>query len=371
MRLIPNLIMLLFLAVLCAVQIALVLHFWESFAGDDPFYGLVFQALGVSFAAIEMVLLAVASAAIEEGRRIAAYVMRIAFIGLVAINLLGDIGAIYAYTTENAQTRAIAFREGETALTDVADLRARRDALQASLAAQELDLPVAALEVQLEAAVIARDAGGVGPRTQAWRTQRAASLEAALVTAREIAALDQRIADAQALANARPISNQHPQMDALAALSAWSGAPLDADTIRIGLALMVAIILRAMLAFGFWAAYPRGLALRGVLPVEKTQASSQEPSREPAFSPRLNRGPAATPAASPAPAPEPVGEGEGAPEPPPEPSADIIPLNRDQRAPKPRRERKPREERRPKDRERDKSLIETLNELDDELERED
>lgn len=277
MRLPPlsNAIMLIALLVLAGVQIALVIEFWSSFAGESPFFKAVFVGLGLGFAGVELVALVVCANAARDGAWARANFLRLIFVALFAANLISDVGAIYAFTTTDADARSAAQIAGDDARRDIVDITERRAALRETLGEKKLDMPVRALEIQRNAAVIARDSGGAGERTQSWRIQRAAALDAALETARELEALDKRLADARATAASSPHSGDHPQLQALATILSWFNVSVTTDTLRVALALAMAVVLRCVLAFGFWAAAPVAAvqAATGAKPTEpKTKA---------------------------------------------------------------------------------------------------
>jgi hypothetical protein len=288
MRLPPlsNAVMLLALLVLAGVQVALVIEFWSSFAGESPFFKAVFVGLGLGFAGVELVALVVCANAARAGAWVRANVFRLIFLALFAANLVSDVGAIYAFTTTDADARSAAQIAGDDARRDIADITERRAALRATLAERKLDMPVRALEIQRNAAIAARNAGGAGERTQSWRVQRAAALDAALETAREIETLDKRIATMRATAAASPHSGDHPQLQALATILSWCNLTVTTDTLRVALALAMAVVLRCVLAFGFWAAAPvdGGWAMTALA---KDKKATAQPIGNPSLSTRV------------------------------------------------------------------------------------
>lgn len=369
MRLPPlsNAIMIAALVLAGAVQIALVLEFWSSFAGEDAFSKWVFQGLGIAFAIIEMVALAVCANAARLGAWARATAFRVVFVGLFAINLTCDIGAIYTFTTRDAEARAAALQASQSTEQVVEETRARIAALRETLVRQELDEPVVSLEIKRDAAVALRDQYGVGQRTQNWRTQRAATLEAALATAREIERLEGELEVGRKALLSRPQSASHPQTAALATILGWFGITASESTIRVSLALAIALVLRGVLAFGFWAAtLPPGRKAEGqgragdpvqamatpptVTVIEDMPVASEEPpSNVLPFASRLRR---------PQPEPEPATETTQEAAPP----AEVPPVKPD-RKPKPKAEtrKKPEPPRPPAD------LIDALDQLDDEF----
>lgn len=254
----PNLFMATVLVVLAAVQLGLVYEFWGSFASGDPYFTFVFQACGICLALIEMVCLIVASNAANSGKVWAAGLFRGVFVGLFLLNLACDIGAVATFTRKDADARAHTVAVYSDAETRATETNERILSLHASLAKDDIDVSPAAIQAQLDAASLAVEQSGISGNTLNWRQQRVAKLQAALVTANEIASLETARAGARAetLTFQGQPSVAHPQIAILSVLAGWAGITVDPETMRTILAVALAVVLRGVLALGFWLASP-------------------------------------------------------------------------------------------------------------------
>lgn len=251
----PAMIVLCALYLLALTQAIIGLFFWLSFGGSGPFERLVWPILGCSLAIIEIFALVIASEAQGRGETSKAWAVRVLFIALALINVTADLAAVYTMTShdEAARAQAVAVREG--LISRRAEVNEERLRLKAQLQTDNLDLPADAIAAQLEAAIIRRDRYAVPPSRI---VRQAAVFESAHTTALRIAELErERDRIDESLTATPPVAAHHPQFDALRRIASWVGLNLTIEQIQTGLALMLILVLKATLAFGFWAATPR------------------------------------------------------------------------------------------------------------------
>lgn len=251
----PAMIFLCVLYLLAITQVAIGFIFWSSFGGSGQFERSIWAILGCGLAIAEIFALVIASEAGARGEAVKAWVIRGLFIFLAVVNLTADLAAIANMTShdEAARAQAVAVRESLTSRR--AELNEERLRLKAQLQADNLDLPADAIAAQLEAAIIRRDRYAVPPSRI---VRQAAALESAHTTALRIVELErERDRIDESLTAAPPVAAHHPQFDALRRIASWGGLNLTIDQIRTGLALLLTLLLKATLAFGFWAATPR------------------------------------------------------------------------------------------------------------------
>jgi hypothetical protein len=197
-----------------------------------------------------------ASHAAAQGKPARAHAMRLVFVLLYAINLAGDLGAFYTFTTADADKRAIAWQTGQNTVEHLDEMKTERDNLRKQLERDSLNLPVEALKAKRDGAIAQRDAGGVSAQTQTWRAQRVAQLDAALEIATRAEELDGQIDGARSATVGRARSAEHPQIEGLTKVLGWMGFAYAPEDVRLALAVLMAVVIRCCLAIGFWVALP-------------------------------------------------------------------------------------------------------------------
>lgn len=249
----PNLVTRAILFVLAFMQCWLAWEFWQSYATDGP-ARVVLPVAGAGLALLEVFALVVAADADADTKKTRGrgLVWRMVWIVLLSVNLLTEIGAFASI---------IAAEEGERAavITRATDLETQRDTLDreiasltAELAARNADKPIAALQVELDAAhTVAAGFAEMRPRD----AREIARLESAIITARarETAEASRASLQAQIGAEGATPSEYHPQLIAIATILNGAGlrsvAPSD---IKAFLPLALALVLKLVLTFGFW-----------------------------------------------------------------------------------------------------------------------
>jgi hypothetical protein len=242
---------------LAAANVLLVLGFWGSFGGENKF---TYQTIGVCLAVVEFTALVVVSDANARGEKIKAFTFG-ALLGLIlALNTIGDFGAVATMTAADTEGRAQAIARYDAVVVAEREANAEVVRLTALLETQGRNRPIAALEAEMRAAQLRRDAfireGSQPPRRV---VDRATQAESAHATAQALAintrTRDQTRATIAGI-GARP-AVAHSQFVALAELAGMVGGRVTTEQVRVALAAAVALILKLVLVFGFWAVSPR------------------------------------------------------------------------------------------------------------------
>jgi hypothetical protein len=254
----PNRVTVIVVLAMATVQLFLVYSFWGTMGGGDPVMAFAMQALGIGLAVFELVALVVASHADQRGQPGVAAGARMVVSLVFILNLLGDIGAIATFTHGDAEKRQLEVATYDASKRQSDEVDSRIAALRTELEASKLNIPAAAIEVQLTQMRESFEQSGLSSETRAWRQRRAAELESALITARELERLVAERGGEGATGNTplvRP-EESHPQFESLSRIAGWMGIDVAPDDLRVGLALFMAIVVRAVLLIGLWLALP-------------------------------------------------------------------------------------------------------------------
>lgn len=237
---------------LAGANIALVLGFWRSVGGGNP---IVYQVIGVCLVLIEMTGLVVAADAVADGRRPQARAWHVLFVLVLFVNLFADYGAVVTRTANDAQERAHNRALYDAAVASKAE--AERDITRLTRVLDDNDdnKPLAALRAERTAALARRDAY-LGQHREVPRRIATAVLraETVLASAEDLFIAQQKRDAASATLvqyGSRPEA-EHPQFEAVAALLRSLGFSVSAGTVRVWLAVPIAVILKLVLMFGFW-----------------------------------------------------------------------------------------------------------------------
>lgn len=245
------------LAALAVVNIALVLGFWSKMAAEQA---LAYQVLGASFAVIEMSALVVISDAAARGETVKAHVWRVVLVLVLIVNLFADFGAVVSMSGQDADNRARAVAAYDAAARSEREADAEIIRLTAMLETQGANRPAAALEAEMRSLQLRRENmvnAGVQPSRRLL--ERAVAAEAAFATAAEIERLRGERDRARATltaAGARP-ATEHWQFKGIADLAGMLGVSVSGEQARVGVGAVLALVLRLVLLFGFWAVTPR------------------------------------------------------------------------------------------------------------------
>lgn len=246
---------------LVLANMAIAALFWSEFSAD-PIKGPLFTLIGTLLVLVEVTALVVASRAAARGEFMKAWTGRTIWILLLAVNLAADIGAIAVLFAADDQKRgadviaydrtddAIKEAEGEilrlraaldaSGITGSADsLRARAEAEQAAMGRSRIVTPAEERRVGqlLEAAALAQE-------ISEWQARK-------------------RTAESKIDTLGPRPEETHPQFDALSRMINW-GLPesweVSVHDVRVGLAILLAIVLKVCVSLGLWVAEsaPRG-----------------------------------------------------------------------------------------------------------------
>jgi hypothetical protein len=262
------------LLTLAGVNIVLAWHFWGWL--DEP-GEITFRVAGVTFVLIEYCILVVASdnfARREYGRGAMMIVLGLAlFVG----GLIADFGAVVSRSSHDAQMRAQAVAAYDQAVVQEREHAAEAARLSAVLTDQSRDLPVAALQAQaarLAERRVAYDQEGLAPPQRL--AESIARVDAALATAQArdaaLARRDDARADLAAI-GARPQADD-PQSASIASLMGILGMTVAPADVRTFIGLFIAVLMKSLLFFGFWAMTPQK---REQKPTEEEEAAAEQP----------------------------------------------------------------------------------------------
>lgn len=242
---------------LAVANVLLVLAFWGSFGGENKF---AYQTIGVCLAVVEFTALVVVSDGNARGEKVKAAIWGTLLGLILGINAIGDFGAVVTMTAADTEHRSQAIARYDAAVVADREANAEVVRLTASLERQGRNRPAAALEAEMRAAQLRRYAfireGSEPPRRV---VDRAAQAESAYATAQALAAHTRARDQARvtiAGIGARPAA-AHSQFVGLAELARMVGVRATTEQVRIVLAAAVALILKLVLVFGFWALTPR------------------------------------------------------------------------------------------------------------------
>jgi hypothetical protein len=239
---------------LAVAQVVIAFFFWRTFGGEGWLESLVWPVIGCGLVILEIFALVVAADATERGETAKARALQFLFVCLASVNFLADIAAVSNMSAADEAQRSQTVLVREQLLERRAEIVAERASLKANLAADHLDLPPDAIAYQRDAAQ-ARRARYIRPPTSLLR--QIAQLESAHTTATRVAALEaERDQIDASLRAAPPTAAHHPQFETLQRIASWFGIDASVSDVRVATALLVALLLKAALAFGFWAATP-------------------------------------------------------------------------------------------------------------------
>lgn len=240
------------LIALAVVTIILTFDFWSSFGGH---VALAFQIVGVSFVLIELTGLVIYADLIARGERLKSRWWLFALAGVILVNLFADYGAVVTRTAADANDRARARAQYESSITSEFEASAAITRLERELEQMHRNRPLAALEAEYTALRQRRTWYEERDRAAPRRLlSEVAQAESALATGRALdGAVAQRDRARRTIAEfGAPPEREHPQFEALAAMLSSLGLAVSAGTVRVWLALPIAIVLKLLQLLGFW-----------------------------------------------------------------------------------------------------------------------
>lgn len=237
------------LVVLAVCQVALNSSFWRAFMVTG-FDALVFPVIGVCFTLLDVFGLGVIEDSYAAGDKKRGRAWAAIWLVCLALNFVADFGAAASLVAQDSAQRAKTFAAIADARTQELDAEGALKQAKQSLAALELELPAAVLTARLDGLrkeMSARRA----PTLSQIRRETALLSAIALADARD-KALEAISRSRQALINLGPGPGEQPGLAAIAAVCNGLHIEATAQSISVVLLLVIAMAMKAALSIGFW-----------------------------------------------------------------------------------------------------------------------